>query len=120
MKHVYSFVDSAIPFFTILSSVLGILVIVLGLAALAIALYAHILRNWSPKGWYHSAVLLISDLARGIKGVKWETFHAAKVVALLTSLREQNPELYFTVLRSLPGINAVASPQKSERRMGKN
>jgi hypothetical protein len=120
MKHIYSFIDSAIPFFTILSSLLGILVIVLGLVAFGIHLYTRILRNWSPKGWYHSAVLLISDLARGVKGVKWETFHAAKVVALLSGLREQNPDLYFSVLRQLPGISAVASPQKSERRMGRN
>lgn len=120
MQTIHPFIESVLPFCSILFFCLGFSLVIVGWTLAVIMLYDRILRKWTPRGWYHSAVLLISDLARGVKGVRWETFHAAKVVTLLTGLREQNPELYFAVLRQLPGINAVASQPKPEKRQGRN
>lgn len=78
--------------------------------------YNYALRHWTPKGWYHSMVLLISDMARG---GDWQELHLPKVLALLEGLKKHNYRLYVRLYKSLPSPSAP-SPSQLRKNAEKN
>jgi hypothetical protein len=78
------------------------LIIILGVAMLTCIMvyftyfwYQKMLRHVAWKGWYYSMCLLISDMARG--NAKWHPAHVTKVASLLCGLRDENPQLFFSI-----------------------
>lgn len=100
-----------LPLFTIIAAYLGVvwmaIVASLMLVDLTAKAYNKMLRSWTPKGWYFSMCMLISDMARN--KTKWQEFHVAKVTALLMGLRKENPELFFKLTYNLDEIRRSAA-----------
>lgn len=78
-------------------------VVVLTLLHFAINKYNKVLQVWSPKGWYYSCCLLVSDMARG---KAWHVMHVSRVASLLLGLKEENPTWFAQLMAA---VNAPTS-----------
>jgi hypothetical protein len=103
LNNIHLWLTANLPTITIVLAVIGLLALLivwlLFCTWMAIRIYNHVLRNWSPAGWYYSMCMMISDMVR--KDVPWQEFHVQKVGMLLAGLRKQNPEWFFSLMRAL-------------------
>lgn len=117
MQTIKHLIESNIETLILMLALFGLVAIAIlgGLFTLILAekAYNKILRVWTPKGWYFSMVVLISDMARG---AKWQDLHAAKVLALMSGLRKENYPLFCRLFKGMESIkNDGALPRPPVR-----
>jgi len=123
-----NWITQHLPLIISILACVGLLMVsvVVGLLLLhyAINAYNKVLRVWSPKGWYYSACLAISDMARG---KPWHIMHLNRVASLLLGLKEQNPSWFAQLMEAVntpqprqgvtpkAPINGASSSKQSEK-----
>jgi hypothetical protein len=104
LNTLFPYITTAVSWLII---VLGVITLTFIMAFFAYHWYNKMLRTVSWKGWYYSACLLISDMARG--KAKWHAAHISKVASFLMGLRDENPQMFFGLMDMLDQLRKSKS-----------